>query len=155
MGVEIERRFLLVGDAWEGWPAGDRLIQGYLAAERERSVRVRVSGERAWLTIKGPPAGARRAEFEYEIPVADALELMPLCAGVVIDKTRWRVPVGAHIWDVDRFTGRNQGLAIAEVELDDEDEAFERPPWLGAEVTDDGRYSNARLSRHPFDTWPR
>jgi len=117
-------------------------------------VRLRVQGDRAWLTIKGKTHGASRTEFEYPIPTADAHAMLEeMCPQGVIDKTRYRIQVGEHVWEVDEFHGDNQGLVVAEVELDSEDQPFERPPWLGEEVTDDPRYYNSALSRTPYGQW--
>lgn len=151
MGVEIERKFR-VQPEWR--PTGDGVVmdQGYLCSDPERTVRVRQAGRQAWLTIKGATQGARRAEFEYAIPVADAEALLALCPHRV-QKIRHRIPVGSHVFEVDVFAGANAGLIVAEVELSDEAEAFERPPWLAAEVTDDPRYFNSALAAHPYRDW--
>lgn len=152
MGVEIERKFLVVGDPVAGVPGGVAMVQGYVARQGGTTVRVRLAGDRAWLTVKGPSSGARRVEVEVALPVSEARDLVPLCGGLV-EKTRWRLPFGDHVWDVDVFAGVNAGLVVAEVELAHEDEAFARPPWLGAEVTHDLRYANASLAEHPFSAW--
>lgn len=155
MGREIERKFLVTGDAWRAAAdAGTVMQQGYLSTEPDRTVRVRRAGEQAWLTIKGRAAGATRAEFEYAIPVADAAELLDLCEPVVIAKTRYRVAHAGRTWEVDVFAGENAPLVLAEVELESEDAVVERPGWVGAEVTDDHRYHNASLSREPYARWP-
>jgi len=154
MGREIERKFLVTGDAWRAdADAGTVMQQGYLSTVPERTVRVRRAGDQAWLTIKGRSRGATRAEFEYAIPVADAGELLELCEPVIIAKTRHRVQHGGRTWEVDVFAGENAPLVLAEVELDTEDAAVERPGWLGPEVTDDHRYQNASLSREPYARW--
>lgn len=153
MGIEIERKFLVRDETWRAGARGVPFRQGYLSTHRERTVRVRREGDRAVLTIKGPSVGARRTELEYEIPVADADELLALCEQPLIEKTRYRVPVGAHVFEVDEFHGVNAGLVLAEVELADEAERFERPAWLGEEVTDDPRYVNANLVAHPYTSW--
>lgn len=147
MGIEIERRFLVRGDAWRAAATGARrLRQGYLAREGGVAVRVRVDGAAAWLTIKGP-GGLVRAEFEIALPVAEAEEmLVTLCAGRSLAKTRHRVPHGGLAWDVDVFEGPLAGLVIAEVELPDPAHAPGLPPWAGREVTDDTRYANAALA---------
>ncbi len=152
MGLEIERKFLVCGD---GWKAGtpQRLCQGYLCREPERTVRVRLAGEQAFLTIKGANQGATRAEFEYPIPVEDARQLLALCEGPVIDKTRYTLTHAGMVWEVDEFHGDNVGLVVAEVELEREDQAFEPPPWLGQEVTHDKRYFNSSLIAHPYADW--
>lgn len=152
MGVEIERKFLVQGEGWRQG-AGQRLVQGYLNRDKARTVRVRMAGEQAFLTIKGVSVGATRAEFEYPIPVADAQALLALCDGPLVDKTRYRIPLGGVVWEVDEFAGENAGLVVAEVELPSEDTDFPRPDWLGAEVTQDPRYFNSNLARHPFSTW--
>lgn len=154
MGVEIERKFLVRDDAWrEVADQGTVFRQGYLGADAERTVRVRLAGERAWLTIKGMSHGARRAEFEYAIPAADAQQLLALCLPTVIDKTRYRVPHAGHTWEVDVFAGANAPLVVAEVELTHDDEAVQLPRWVGDEVTGDPRYQNSQLSRQPYNTW--
>lgn len=146
MGREIERKFLVAGDGWRT-TSGVRFTQGYLSRIPERTVRVRIAGPRAFLTIKGKTDGATRAEFEYEIPVADAEALLALCEPGRIDKTRHTLDHDGHTWEIDEFHGAHQGLLLAEIELDHEDEPFTRPPWLGAEVTHNPRYYNATLSR--------
>lgn len=153
MGVEIERKFLVQGEGWRQG-AGQRLVQGYLNRDKARTVRVRMAGEQAFLTIKGVSRGATRAEFEYPIPVADAQALLALCEGPLVDKTRYRIPLGDVVWEVDVFAGENTGLVVAEVELPSEEAAFERPDWLGAEVTQDPRYFNSNLASHPYARWP-
>lgn len=154
MGTEIERKFLVEGEGWRPGSPGHRVRQGYLSAEPARSVRVRLVGDDAWLTIKGANTGFTRVEFQYPIPTQDALHLLDeLCIRPVIDKTRHAIRYGAHRWEIDEFHGANEGLVIAEIELDHENEAFERPPWLGAEVSDDPRYYNVNLARRPFSSW--
>lgn len=152
MGVEIEHKFLVTGTPWDGLE-GRAMVQGYLASQDRVVVRVRIAGERAWITVKGPSQGAARPEFEYAVPVADAEGMLALCADRVVRKTRYRIPVGEHVWDVDVFEGRNAPLVLAEVELGAEGEAFERPGWLGEEVTLDARYANACLADRPFGEW--
>ncbi len=152
MALEIERKFLVTGTAWRE-AAGVRYAQGYLNRDKYRTVRVRVAGDAAFLTIKGLTQGATRAEFEYPIPVADAQALLGLCEGPLIEKTRYVVQVGTTTWEVDEFHGENAPLVVAEVELTSEDAAFERPDWLGEEVTHDARYFNASLSQLPFQRW--
>lgn len=152
MALEIERKFLVTGTAWRE-AASVRYAQGYLNRDKHRTVRVRVAGEAAFLTIKGLTQGATRAEFEYPIPVADAQALLGLCEGPLIEKTRYVVQVGTTTWEVDEFHGENAPLVVAEVELTSEDAAFERPDWLGEEVTHDARYFNASLSQLPFQRW--
>lgn len=152
MAIEIERKFLVAADGWRQLEAR-RYRQGYLSRDPARTVRVRCVGEQAWLTIKGRSVGASRAEFEYEIPLADGEQLLALCEGPLVDKFRHLVRHGGLLWEVDEFLGDNAGLVVAEVELTDEAQAFERPPWLGVEVTEDPRYFNANLAVHPFKGW--
>lgn len=155
MGIEIERKFLVASSAWrQAATAQTRFSQGYLCREPARTVRVRIAGEQAFLTIKGLTTGATRAEFEYPVPLADAQALLAMCEGPVIEKVRHLVPAGAGlVWEVDEFFGDNAGLVVAELELQHEAQAFERPAWLGAEVTDDKRYLNSNLSVRPFLSW--
>lgn len=154
MSKEIERKFLVSGTGWKAGATGRRVRQGYLSSDQQRTVRVRAVGGRGWLTIKGPTVGLARAEYEYEVPLADAdAMLSDLCALPLIEKTRYEVCHGGHRWEIDEFHGANEGLVVAEIELASEDEAFERPPWLGEEVSDDPRYFNANLVRRPFSTW--
>lgn len=154
MAVEIERKYLVRDDGWkQGDPQGTRMAQGYLSREIGRTVRVRVAGERAWLTIKGAAEGISRAEFEYEIPAEEGNQLLALCEAAVIDKTRYLVQWAQHTWEVDVFHGENDGLVVAEVELSDESERPEIPGWVGDEVSDDRRYANSSLSRVPFSAW--
>jgi adenylate cyclase len=153
MGVEIERKFLLAGDAWRSLGEPLLLRQGYLSSDRDRVVRVRVEGDQAYLTIKGKSVGATRGEWEYPIPLVDANELLALCEQPLIEKFRRRIEFAGNVWEVDEFLGANQGLVVAEIELASEDQAFERPDWIGAEVTHDPRYFNSALARHPFSAW--
>jgi CYTH domain-containing protein len=151
MGTEIERKFLVTDDAWRRYD-GVRIVQGYLARERTRSIRVRMAGSRVTLTIKAGAGTLTRAEFEYAIPAADAEELLKLCDHK-IEKTRRVIDVDGTKWEVDEFFGANLGLVVAEVELDSEDQSFNKPSWIGAEVTHDSRYLNSELAAHPFTTW--
>ncbi len=153
MGIEIERKFLVVGDAWRAAPAL-AYAQGYLNRDKQRTVRVRIVQQQGWLTVKGANAGATRAEFDYEIPVADAEQLLALCDGPLVRKLRRVVEHAGHRWEVDEFQGDNAGLVVAEIELPAEDAPFERPDWLGAEVTHDPRYFNSSLATAPYRTWP-
>ena len=154
MGVEIERKFLLVGDAWHALGQPVLLRQGYLSSNPDRTVRVRTEGAQGTITIKSKSVGATRGEWEYPIPLADANELLErLCEQPIIEKYRRRIVIGAHTWEVDEFLGVNQGLVVAEIELDAEDQQFDRPDWIGMEVTDDRRYFNSSLIRNPFSTW--
>lgn len=156
MGVEIERKFRVRED-WQPDGTGEAIAQGYLSSVPERTVRVRLRGERGYLTVKGKNGGedaARRAEFEYEIPAADARAMLALAEPGVIEKTRYLVPAAdGHTWEVDVFHGENEGLVVAEVELGAEDEVFARPAWLAAEVTGDARYYNSSLARRPYRLW--
>ncbi len=154
MGVEIERKFLLIGDAWRQLGEPVLLRQGYLSSQAERVVRVRVEGEGATLTIKGKSVGAVRGEWEYAIPLADANELLDgLCEQPIIEKYRRRIPFGGNLWEVDEFLGLNHGLMFAEVELTSEDQPFAKPEWIGDEVTHDRRYFNSALMKLPFSQW--
>ncbi len=153
MGKEIERKFLVVGDDWRS-AQSTLLRQGYLSTDKHRTVRVRVSGDSAFLTIKGLTTGATRREFEYPIPVDDANELLDeLCQPPLIEKQRHVIRGDGVTWEIDEFLGENDGLVVAEVELQDEDQAFSRPSWLGEEVTDDPRYYNANLVKRPYSSW--
>lgn len=152
MAVEIERKFRVTGDAWRN-DSGVLYRQGYLNRDKLRTVRIRIAGSAAFLTIKGKSTGATRAEFEYPVPMDDAQALLALCDGPSIEKTRYIVLHAGHRWEVDEFAGDNAGLVVAELELSAEDEAFERPAWLGEEVTHDARYFNSNLATQPFCTW--
>ena len=155
MAIEIERKFLVVGNGWrDSADTGTAMRQGYLCADKERTVRVRLTDNTAKLTIKGPTDGIARSEYEYDIPERDAREMLAeLCAHTPIAKTRYRVEHGDHLWEVDVFEGANAGLVLAEVELGSAGEAVELPDWAGEEVSDDERYYNAYLTRHPFGSW--
>lgn len=156
MGIEIERKFLVIGDAWRRQASqATHFSQGYLSRDPARTVRVRIAGPKAFLTIKGATTGATRAEFEYPVPVDDARQLLAMSDGPVVEKVRHLCVVDGITWEVDEFLGANAGLVVAEIELLSEDQAFTRPPWLGDEVTGDARYVNARLAVAPFSTWPR
>jgi adenylate cyclase len=153
VGVEIERKFLLAGDAWRGLGEPLLLRQGYLSSDPTRVVRVRVEGDQAYLTIKGKSVGATRGEWEYPIPLQDANELLALCEQPLVEKWRRKVEFAGNVWEVDEFLGANLGLVVAEIELACEDQSFEQPDWIGAEVTHDPRYFNSALARHPFSAW--
>lgn len=157
MGIEIERKFLVRDDRWRAQAdAGIRYRQGYFGAPHRASIRIRVEGERANINIKSAELTARRLEYEYPIPLADAEEMLErLCVGASVEKTRYRVPVAGHVWEIDVFEGANTGLVVAEVELSDEQEHFELPPWVGEEVTADPRYYNVNLVHHPYKDWDR
>ena len=166
MAIEIERKFLLAGDAWrEAAHAVIPMAQGYINDQaamdttvagrgaQRASVRVRIAGEAAFLNLKSRELGRSRQEFDYPIPVEDARALLDLCAGGLIDKHRHLVRHGAHLWEIDEFLGDNAGLVVAEIELGSADEAFQRPGWLGAEVTELSRYYNLALAAHPYARW--
>ena len=155
MAQEIERKFLVRGEFKSSAYASERIAQGYLSSVPERTVRVRVKGDKGFLTIKGiaDEAGVSRYEWEKEIPLNEAEELMKLCEPGVIDKTRYLVRSGRHTFEVDEFYGENEGLVVAEVELTSEDEAFEKPDFIGREVTGDVRYYNSQLMKHPYTVW--
>ncbi len=155
MGIEIERKFLVVNDGWRKDVISEtRLKQGYLANQERASVRVRIAGQQAHLNIKSATLGIRRSEFEYEIPLSDAEDMLEKVAiRPFIDKTRHRVKCGEHIWEVDLFHGENRGLIVAEIELSSEDESFKIPEWVGDEVSGDARYFNVCLVKHPFCKW--
>lgn len=152
MADEIERKFLVTA-AWTPRDAGVLYRQGYLSTHKERTVRVRRHGDNAVLTIKGATHGVTRVELEYPIPVADADQMLAMCEKPLIEKTRHTEDHGGTTWEIDVFGGDNAGLVVAEVELASEDASFHRPAWLGAEVSDDARYFNANLVKHPFSTW--
>ncbi|MDH3200479.1 MAG: CYTH domain-containing protein [Myxococcales bacterium] len=154
MVQEIERKFLVTSDTWRRKAKGTYYRQGFLSTEPARTVRVRVAGDRGTLTIKGKTVGATREEFEYDIPREQAEQLLEtLCLRPLIEKVRYVLREGAHTWEVDVFEGENAGLVVAEIELEREDEEFERPGWLGREVTDEPRYFNANLVKSPYRTW--
>lgn len=153
---EIERKFLVLSDDFKTLAfTQNRIVQGYLNSDPERTVRVRIKGTKGFLTIKGKgnETGTTRLEWEKEIAVSEAELLLPLCEKGVIDKIRYEIKVGKHIYEVDVFAGDNHGLIMAEIELSSEDEMFEKPQWLGEEVTGDNRYYNACLSNNPFKNW--
>ena len=158
MALEIERKFLVLDDSYKHEAfSKSHIQQGYICSERGRTVRIRIRNERAYITIKGPSlnGGLSRYEFEQEIPLDDARKLLTLCDPGIIDKTRWLVKVGNHTFEVDEFAGDNEGLTVAEVELASEDEAFEKPAFIGQEVTGDRRYYNSHLRRNPYCRWPK
>ncbi len=152
MGKEIERKFLVIGEEWRS-VTGTRYRQGYLSTVKERTVRVRTVNEKGTLTIKGVSQGATRQEFEYEIPFDEATQLLDLCEKPLIEKNRYKIEHNEMLWVVDEFFGENQGLLVAEIELESEDQAFSRPEWVGDEVTEDARYFNANLISHPYTKW--
>ena len=155
MANEIERKFLVDSEFKKLSTAETRIVQGYLSSVPERTVRIRIKGDKGYITIKGigNESGATRYEWEDEISVADATELLSICEPGVIDKTRFLVKYGEHTFEVDEFYGENEGLIVAEVELDSEEEEFDRPDWLGAEVTGEEKYYNSMLMKNPFKAW--
>lgn len=152
MAIEIERKYLVTGIDWRQ-ATGMRLSQGYLNRDKERTVRVRIAGDTAFLTIKGSTHGASRAEFEYAVPLHDAEQMLALSDGPVVEKIRHKVCYQGLTWEVDEFLGENLGLVVAEVELEREDQPFEKPHWVGCEVTHDPRYYNSNLAAHPYSAW--
>ncbi len=155
MGTEIERKFLLADDGWRSAGGSGKLYrQGYLSTAAERNVRVRIIGDKGFLTVKGRAAGITRLEFEYEIPLADASRMLDeLCFKPLIEKTRHLIEHSGLTWEVDEFAGDNAGLVVAEVELESEGQEIELPAWVGEQVTDDPRYLNSNLVEKPFTTW--
>lgn len=155
MGLEIERKFRVIGDDWRELVSdSSRLRQGYLNEPGHCSIRVRVAADYAELNIKAAVVGAARAEYEYRIPVEEAETMLDdFCVHPPIEKTRHRVMYAGHMWELDEFLGANDGLLIAEIELDTPDEVFDKPPWLGREVTDEQRYYNHALAQMPFSRW--
>lgn len=155
MAQEIERKFLVIGDYKSQSHKQTRITQGYLSSVPERTVRVRIKGDKGYITIKGigSASGASRYEWEKEIPVKEVEELLNLCEPGVIDKTRYLVTEGKHTFEVDEFYGENQGLVVAEIELSSEEEQFGKPAWLGEEVTGDARYFNSMLMKNPYTRW--
>lgn len=156
MAIEIERKFLVTDDSYKSLAfRSDRIAQGYLCREGGNSARVRVRGDKGYITIKGPSldGGLSRYEWEKEIPVAEAMELLKICNDAIIDKVRHLVEWGGHTFEIDEFFGDNEGLVVAEVELSSKEECFERPDFIGKEVTGDKRYYNSRLTRFPYKSW--
>jgi len=154
MAQEIERKFLTRNNSWKQGLKGQLFRQGYLSSVKERTVRVRLVEDKGWLTIKGLTKGISRQEYEYPIPADDATELLEnLCERPLIEKTRYLLEEQGFRWEIDEFHGENAGLVVAEIELQNENQDFPRPDWLGEEVSDDPRYFNANLIRHPFSQW--
>ena len=154
MAQEIERKFLVIGDRWRQLATGTEYRQGYLQRKNERTVRIRVAGDRGFLTIKGATEGVTRLEYEYPIPKTDALEMLSkLCDHPLIEKNRYRITHEGFTWEVDEFLGENQGLVIAEIELRSPTETFPKPDWIGAEVSGLPRYYNASLVGYPYSQW--
>jgi adenylate cyclase len=154
MAKESERKFLVKGDAWRALAKGTTYRQGYLNSVKERTVRVRTAEDKAFLTVKGLTVGATRPEYEYEIPFDEGKAMLDtLAEKPLIEKKRYKIPAGDLTWEIDEFLGDNAGLIVAEVELKSEDQAFDKPIWLGDEVTGDPRYYNANLIKNPFTRW--
>ncbi|MAA69376.1 MAG: adenylate cyclase [Deltaproteobacteria bacterium] len=154
MGMEIERKFLVLNEDWKEGATGTFLHQGYLNRHPQRSVRVRVKGQQAFMTIKGMVSEISRFEYEYPIPPADAGHMLKeLCEPPTLEKTRYLVKYEGMCWEIDEFHGENVGLVVAEIELENEEQPFAKPPWLGEEVSQDSRYLNINLSRHPYCQW--
>lgn len=155
MAKEIERKFLVKNDGWRSQATGTPYSQGYIATTRlGQTVRVRIAGNQGYLTLKGPTVGITRSEFEYVIPVDDAKEMLEtMCDRPLIEKIRYRLPLGNLVWEIDEFSGENAGLIVAEVELISENQSIDKPDWLGKEVSGDSRYYNANLGRRPYSTW--
>ena len=154
MAKEIERKFLLVGDDWRELAEGTHYRQGYLNSAKERTVRVRTIDDKGFLTIKGITTGATRVEYEYEIPHSECTEMLDdLAEKPIIEKARYKIKFDGFIWEVDEFFGVNKGLVVAEIELESEDQAFEKPSWVGDEVTGAPRYFNSNLVNNPYTTW--
>jgi len=154
MGKEIERKYLVKGNAWRGLAQGVYYRQGYLNSDKERTVRIRATGDKAYITIKGLTVGASRPEYEYEIPVADGNAMLDtLAERPLVEKKRYKIPYGNVTIEVDEFLAENAGLVVAEVEFKSEEQFFDKPAWLGDEVTGDPRYYNANLVAHPYSKW--
>jgi adenylate cyclase len=150
---EIERKFLVNKEKWSPVNTGVRIIQGYLSTDLEHTIRVRIAGEKAFLTIKGKSVGIKRIEMEYEIPVPEAEVLLKMCKDTPVEKTRYYEKKGDVIWEIDVFKGENSGLFLAEVELENETQKVDLPDWIEKEVSDNPRYFNSYLTQHPFLTW--
>lgn len=157
MKIEIERKFLVRQELWEQLekPAGIRIKQGYLITDKSKSVRVRIYGDTGFLTIKGESQGFSRMELEYPIPYDEAKLILEELAGNVIEKTRYKIVIDTATWEVDVFSGLNEGLIVAEIELESEDEKFDIPDWLAGEVTNEEKYYNSMLSLNPYKNWKR
>lgn len=154
MGTEIERKFLLRNESWRAGASGTFFRQGYLNSSKERTVRIRTAGDKAFLTVKGPAVGATRAEFEYPIPLDECNAMLDtLAEKTLIEKKRYRIKCGDLIWEIDEFFGDNKGLIVAEVELQSEGQRIDKPSWVGDEVSGDPRYFNSNLIKHPFTKW--
>lgn len=156
MPQEIERKYLVIGDAWRNLATGTHYRQGYLNGAKERTVRIRTIGEKAFLTIKGETRGIRREEYEYEIPYGDAMQMLEnLAEKPLIEKIRYQIPYEGLVWEIDEFLGENAGLIVAEIELTDENQPFAKPAWIDKEVSSDPRYYNANLVQRPYRLWDK
>lgn len=153
MNIEIERKFLLKNDNWREGAVGVHYKQAYLNEKGDNTVRVRIEGEKAKLTIKGKSSNISRLEFEYDIPMADAEALFTLAKTPIVEKYRYKIMYAGNCWEVDEFLGLNRGLVVAEIELESETQPFEKPNWIGMEVSGDKRYTNANLARKPYCEW--
>ena len=155
MGIEIERKFLVNHAHWEQLekPVGEFYRQGYLLTDPQKTIRVRQTSDKGFLTIKGISVGATRSEYEYEIPFKEAKELLDQFSVAELSKVRYKISLGNHIWEVDVFSSKNQGLIVAEIELKSEDETFDIPDWIDREVTGEERYYNSNLATKPFEDW--
>ena len=155
MGIEIERKFLMNPEKWEHLekPLGEFYRQGYLSTDPTKTIRVRQTLEQGFLTIKGISVGATRKEYEYEIPLEEAKELLDQFSVAELSKIRYKISIGNHVWEVDEFLGKNEGLIVAEIELTSEDEDFEIPDWIGREVTGAEKYYNSNLVTEPYENW--
>lgn len=151
--IEIERKFLIKEENWKPQGDGVKIVQGYLSANPERTVRVRVAGARAFLTIKGKPIGIKRKEFEYEIPKNEGDILLGMCMDFLVEKTRYKERIGNLVWEIDIFEGKNKGLILAEVEIENESQEIQLPNWIKEEVSGDKRYFNSFLVTNPYCTW--
>ena len=154
MSIEIERKFLITGNDWRQGARPSYCRQGYIFAEKKGIVRVRIIDQKGYLTIKSVPVGLKRHEYEYEIPIVDANSILDnLCENYIVEKKRYKLKYTDHFWEIDEFMGYNEGLILAEIELSDENESFERPPWIDKEVTQDPKYYNSSLSKKPYCQW--
>ena len=154
MSKEIERKFLVIGDSWRSLAQGTHYRQGYLNSAKERTVRIRTINDKAFMTIKGPTVGITRMEFEYEIPHIECVEMLThLAEQPIVEKIRYKIAQDGLVWEIDEFLGVNKGLIVAEVELQSEDQKFEKPEWIGEEVSGDPRYFNSNLVKNPYTTW--
>lgn len=153
--MEIERKYKVIREQWQkaDKPDGEKIIQGYLSTDVDKTIRVRIKGSQAFMTVKGETVNISREEIEFSMPVDKATELIEKFAAGIIEKTRYSIPYKGKLWEVDNFTGDNEGLLIAEIELDSEDETVELPAWIGKEVSDDSRYYNSNLSINPYKEW--